>query len=150
MMPITGIILRNKRVVGHNDNMKVVINESGCCIKKGMSQIRLDMFLDEKDYGYDRRYVEVPDMSKEKYPGKVDDNGNPVDMIDYQKWVDSLPKKWQLNPFHVHFIKVHPDTSEKEIMDIADAFLQEAYIKWACDQKIDCSNDALPVIARVT
>ncbi len=48
--------------------------------------------------------------------------------------------EWQSNPFHNHFIYVEPDTPDKEIMDIGEAFLHEAYIKWASDEKLDLKN----------
>lgn len=124
--------------------MFVKIEPSGCCERKGMVQIRFCMYLDKSDYGYEKHYIQVPDFTGTKYKDKVDKEGNPVDSKDYQKWVDGLPKVWQSNPFHNHFIQVNPDTTETEIMDIAEAFLHEAYIKWASDAKLDLVNDALP------
>jgi len=44
------------------------------------------------------------------------------------------------NPFHNHFIQVEPDAMDKESMDIAEAFMDEAYIKWACEEKLDLEN----------
>lgn len=56
---------------------------------------------------------------------------------------------WQNNPFHNHFIYVEPDTTDEEIMDIGEAFLDEAYIKWDSGLNLASSeyqlrNDALP------
>ncbi len=124
----------------------VKIEPSGCCERNGMVQVRFCMHLDDKDYGYDKHHIQVPDFTGAEYKGKVDKDGNPVDFKDYQAWVDSLPKIWQNNPFHNHFIQVNPDTTETEIMDIAEAFLHEAYIKWAQDAKLDLVNDALPFV----
>lgn len=44
------------------------------------------------------------------------------------------------NPFHNHFIYVEADTPDTEIMDIGQAFLEEAYVKWACDEQLDLKN----------
>ena len=41
---------------------------------------------------------------------------------------------WQTNPFHNHFIYVKPETPDRAIMDMGEAFLEEAYIKWACGE----------------
>ncbi|MFA5436358.1 MAG: hypothetical protein WC372_10020 [Candidatus Neomarinimicrobiota bacterium] len=116
------------------------IEPTGCCERKGLVQIRLCFYLDKDDYGYGKHHIQVPDFTDAKYEGKVDELGNPVDMDAYKKWVDSLPKIWQNNPFHNHFIYVDPDTSELEIFDLAEAYLHEAYIKWATDTMIDCRN----------
>jgi len=35
------------------------INNSGCSERKGMVQVRYDLFLDEQDYGYEKHYVKV-------------------------------------------------------------------------------------------
>ena len=120
--------------------MYAKIEGSGCCERKGLVQIRLCFYLDKDDYGYEKHHIQVPDFTDAKYDGKVDELGNPVDMVDYQKWVDSLPKAWQNNPFHNHFIYIEPDTSEKEIMALTEAYLHEAGVKWSCDEKIDCKN----------
>ena len=48
--------------------------------------------------------------------------------------------EWHTNPFHNHVIYVEPDTPDKEIMDIGEAFLHEAYTKWASGEKLDLKN----------
>ena len=93
--------------------MYVKIEPSGCNVRKGMVEVRLCMYLDSMDYGYEKHYVEVDGA-------------------------------WQNNPFHNHFIQVEPDTTDKEIMDIAEAFLHEAYAKWAQEQELDLKNNSLP------
>ena len=94
--------------------MYVKIEPSGCNVRKGMVEIRFCMYLDPTDYGYDKKYIQT-----EAHPG--------------------------LNtPFHNHFIQVEPDTKEKEIMDIAEAFLHEAYAKWAQELDLDLKNKDLP------
>jgi len=123
--------------------MYVKVEPSGCCERKGLVQIRFCMYLDEGDYGYNAHHVQVPVMPEEGYKGDVDGEGRPKDEKDYQKWIDSLPKIWQTNPFHNHFIYVEPDTTDDEIMDIGEAFLQEAYIKWAREEKLDLKNQPI-------
>jgi len=113
--------------------MYVKVEPSGCCEDKGLVRVRLDMFLDPEDYGYEKRYVQLPVIPAEGYRGEVDKIGMPADTKDYRAWKDSLPKVWQNNPFHSHFIYVEFDTTDKEIMDIGEAFLHECYIKWALD-----------------
>ncbi len=106
----------------------VKIEPSGCCERKGMVQVRFSMYLELGDYGYDKHHVQIPIGIKE---GMSDSE------------IDELPKSWQDNPFHNYFIYVEPDTSESEIMDIAEAFLHEAYIKWSCDSVLDLNSNAL-------
>ena len=128
--------------------MYVRVEPSGCCERKGMVQVRFSMYLEPTDYGYDKHCVQLPVIPEEGYQGKVDEMGEPVDIEDYNKWLDGLPKEWQNNPFHNHFIYVEPDTTDKEILDIGEAFLHECYIKWAQDLSLTGAdqprNNALP------
>lgn len=98
------------------------------------------MYLESSDYGYEKHYVQVPVIPEEGYQGKLDDYGDPIDIKVYQEWFNSLPKIWQHNPFHNHFIYIKPEISDKEVMDIGQAFLEEAYIKWSCDERLDLKN----------
>jgi len=118
----------------------VRVEPSSCRERKGLVQIRFCMYLDEGDYGYDVHHVQVPVIPEEGYTGKVNEFGTPVDMKHYQKWLNRLPKVWQTNPFHNHFIYVEPDTSDEEIMNIGQAFLEESFIKWASNEKLDFRN----------
>lgn len=120
--------------------MFVRVEPSGCRERKGLVQIRFCMYLDEGDYGYDVHHVQVPVIPEEGYTGKVNEFGTPVDMKHYQEWLDSLPKMWQTNPFHNHFIYVEPEITDETIMDMGQAFLEEAYIKWASNEKLDLKN----------
>lgn len=120
--------------------MYVRVEPSGCCERKGLVQIRFCMYLDEGDYGYEKHHIQVPVIPEEGYQGEIDEEGNPKDWKDYQKWIDSLPRIWQTNPFHNHFIYVEPETTDEEIMAVGEAFLQEAYIKWAREEKLDLKN----------
>lgn len=124
--------------------MYVKVEPSGCCERKGMVQVRFCMYLGPSDYGYDKHHVQLPVIPEEGYQGKVDEMDSPIDIEDYNNWIASLPKAWQTNSFHNHFIQVEPDVTDKEIMDIGETFLHEAYIKWACEEKLNLVNDALP------
>ena len=108
--------------------MFVKIEPSGCTERKGLVQIRFCMYLEPADFGYDVHHIQVPERP-----------------LTEEEVADSLlaalvPKVWQNNPFHNHFIYVEPETSDREIMYIGEAFLNEAYIKWASDEKLDLKN----------
>ena len=81
----------------------------------GNVAVKLEFYLDKADCGYEQTYVSMPDFTGATYKGKLDKDGNPRDPLDYQAWVDSLPKKWQLNPFHNHFIYLPPDYTSKDV-----------------------------------
>ena len=120
--------------------MFVKIEPTGCCERKGMVQVRFCMYLEPSDYGYDKHHIQVPVIPESGYPGELNDMGVPLDIGDYDSWLASLPKVWQDNPFHNHFVYVEPDTTDKEIMDIGGAFLKEAYTKWGCEEKLELRN----------
>ncbi len=120
--------------------MFVKIEPSGCVERKGMAQIRLDLFLDSTDYGYEKCYLNLPVIpAGEKYPGKVDDMGIPIKQKDFDKWVDSFPKAWINTPFLNHFIQVEPTATTEDITDMAGAVMQEAFIKW--NQDLDLGEE---------
>ena len=134
--------------------MYVRVEPSGCCERKGMVQVRFSMYLEPTDYGYDKHHVQVPVIPEEGYQGKVDAWGNPVNAKHFEKWIDALPKKWQNNPFHNHFIYVEPTISDESILAIAEETLHQAYKKWSADTFPDVKNApyAKPIIdaARIT
>jgi len=79
----------------------------------GMVEILAAFYLEEGDDGYDaylkEHYVTVPVFPDKGYTGKVDKDGEPVDMDDFNKWVSSLPTTQQLNPFCNHSIQFEPE-----------------------------------------
>ena len=103
------------------------INKSGCCERHGNLQIRIDFFLEPTDPRYLDTYVQVPVIPPEGYTGKVDKEGNPKDQAAYDLWLASLPKVWQLNPFHSHFIYVPPEVTDAEIKAEMDFHLPNFY-----------------------
>lgn len=124
--------------------MYVKVEPSGCCGHKGMVQVRFSMYLDPDDYGYALQHIEVPILSSsDRYPGEVGEGGL-LNKTEFKKWIDEFPKEWRDMPFHNHFVYVPPDTTDNEILDIGEAFLHEAYIKWAMDENRDLNNNDLP------
>lgn len=119
--------------------MYVRIEPSGCCERKGLVQIRLSMYLEPDDYGYEKHHVQIPDFNSAKYDGEIK-NCIPADGEHFSKWAENLPKVWQNNPFHNHFIYVEPDITLGEIEAMAEAFLHEAGFKWGNDQECDLKN----------
>jgi len=117
------------------------VETGGCLEKKGLLQVRFSMFLDESDKNFKTHYVYVAVMPDSGYPGEHDKNGSPVDIKEFEKWIDNLPHVWQVNPFHNHFIHVEPTIKDNEIMEIGEKFLKEAYIKWNAGNEIRLFND---------
>ena len=93
------------------------INKSGCCERNGSVQVRFDLFLEPTEPRYLDTYIQVPDIPEgTKYPEDVT-----------KEWLDSFPKKWQLNPFHSHFVYFDPDVTDAEIKAEMDFHLPNFY-----------------------
>ena len=86
-------------------------NPTGTHAHKAYVKVRVDLVPEPGDKTYGIHHVQVPVIPEGGYPGKVDDMDIPIDMEDYNKWLDGLPKVWQVNPCLCHFIKVDPDIS---------------------------------------
>ena len=95
-----------------------------------MRQIRLCFYLEPGDARYNEHHVHVPVVPESGYPGKKDEHGRPESEDEFHSWIDSLPKKWQTNPFHNHFILVPMDATDEEISKQADALLPKFYGQW--------------------
>ena len=108
--------------------MFVRVEPSGCCERKGLVQIRFSMYLDEGDYGYAIHHVQVPER-----PLTEEELADP-------KLAKKVPKVWQNNPFHNHFIYVEPETTDEEIMEMGEKFLKWAYAKWTQGEKLNLHN----------
>lgn len=96
----------------------------------GNVQVKLEFYLDPTDYGYDKTYIDVPDFAGKEYKGKTDKDGNP-DPVAYQEWIDKLPKKKQLNPFHSHFVYLPPEYSKSDIENEIAFHLPNFYKAWS-------------------
>ena len=86
----------------------------------GMINVSADFYLEEDDEGYEKyiseHLVSLPIIPEGGYPGKVNEEGNPVDQSDYDKWIQSLPTVQQLNSFCNHSIQFEYDVTEEEIL----------------------------------
>ncbi len=119
--------------------MFVKIDPSGTCERRGLVQVRLCFYLEKSDHGYEKHHVTVPVIPEGGYKGTMSKDGHP-DKVEFAAWVEGLPTVVQDNPFHNHFIQVHPATSDAEIMDMAEAYLHEAAVKWGQDLPLDLVN----------
>jgi len=79
--------------------MLVKFNPTGTHIHKGYLKVRFDLYPDPTDKTYALHYVQVPVIPKDATEEQLND----------QKWLDKLPKVWQLNPCLCHFVAV-PET----------------------------------------
>ena len=132
--------------------MHVKIEPSGCCERKGMVQIRLDLFLDKGDYRYEEFHIQVPDIPEgetfPKFSGDIGKAQEPTDeykswLKAYYEWADKFPKKWVDNSFWGHMIQVEPAATDQNIIDMIKAVAQEAFIKW--NQDLDLGDKAVEI-----
>lgn len=112
------------------------IEPTGISVRNGKVQIRFSFYLDPTDARYEEHHVEVPIIPAEGYPGEVDEEGTPVDPEDYNKWIEGLPKKWQNNPFHNHFVRVSPDVTDEDVIKLLKDSLDEFYGIWSKGEDI--------------
>ncbi len=110
--------------------MYVKIEPTGTGEQDGLVRVRFSMYLDEGDYGYEKHLVTITD------DGKAVD---PVTGLTYGGAVPG-PTIKQVNPFHNHFCYFEATTPADEIMAVGEAFLHEAYIKWAQGLPLDLVN----------
>jgi hypothetical protein len=116
------------------------IEPSGCEIwHKGLVKVRLDFFLTPDDVRYDERYILVPVFPETGIPKDfLDKDGNIKDQKKFDAWVESLPRIYQLNPFHSHLLRFKPE--ELETPDILEAAINHHipnfYAAWCqeCDK----------------
>ena len=111
----------------------VKVEPSGCVEKHGLVQVRLAMYLEPTDYAYEKHHIQVPVIPVGGYQGAVDAMGSPVDKADYDNWITSLPKVWQNNPFHNHFLHLEPDVTDDEIEALMAFHLPNFYEAWRQD-----------------
>lgn len=107
------------------------IEPTGCTVRKGKVQLRFSFYLEPGDPRYEEHHIQVPIIPEGGYPGEVDAEGAPVDQEHYNSWLESLPKKWQNNPFHNHFVYVAADTPDAEIKQLMTETLEEFCGIWA-------------------
>jgi hypothetical protein len=106
------------------------VNHTGCNERKGLVEIRYDLYLDPSDHKYSEHHVQVPVIPAGGYTGKVDVMGQPLNQKDYDKWFATLPRVWQNNPFCCHFCQFEPDVTDEEILYVGELALDMAYKNW--------------------
>jgi len=106
------------------------INHTGCNERKGLVEIRYDLYLDPSDHKYSEHHIQVPVIPAGGYTGKVDVMGQPLNQKDYDKWFATLPRVWQNNPFCCHFMQFEPEITDEEIIVAGEKFLKMAYENW--------------------
>jgi len=93
--------------------MIIKFNPTGTHIHKGLLKVRVDLYPEPTDKTYTLHHIQVPDITSRAYlkgyKGKLDEFGSPINQEDYNLWIESLPKIWQLSPCLCHFIVV-PET----------------------------------------
>lgn len=121
--------------------MLVRIEPSGVIERKGLVQIRFCFYLEPGDARYDEHHIQMPIIPPEGYPGDVDDMGRPLDIVAYKAWREGLPKKWQNNPFHNHFVLVEHNIPDGRIRKLMRDFLKEFYEMWSKGDKVTCHRE---------
>lgn len=116
------------------------INPTGCAERKGLVQVRFDCYFNEKDTGYSEYHVTVPIIPKGGYPGKIDEMGSPVDIVDYDKWIASLPTETRDNPFCCHLRCFEPDITDADLLKEGEAILSMAKANHAKGELAKNSN----------
>ncbi len=93
------------------------IEKSGCNVRKGLLQVRYDLFWDEADPEY--KLIEVPIIPPEGYTGEETDEA-------YQSWEESLPTQFINLPFCLHFVFYDPTVTDEEILFVGELALDMA------------------------
>ena len=89
-------------------------------IRKGRVKLTFSFYLDPEDYGYDKKFVEVPIVPPEGYLGEIDKDGVPIDQKNFDKWFDKLPTRFVNTPFHNHKVYFENDNTNEEIKFVGE------------------------------
>jgi len=110
--------------------MQIKFNPSGTQIRSRFLLIRLDIYPEPTDKTYVIHHVQVPDEASRQfqagYKGKLDALGNPVDMDDFIKWLDRIPKIWRVNPCYCKFIRIEQDETIASLINYVKSMLDGA------------------------
>lgn len=93
------------------------IEKSGCNVRKGLLQVRYDLFWDETDPEY--ALVEVPVFPPEDYAGEDSPEA-------YEAWIKTLPTQVIHPPFCSHFVFFDPTVTDEEILFVGELALDMA------------------------
>jgi len=114
--------------------MYTEIEKSGIYVRDGLVALKFSFYCEPGDPRYNEHYVNVIDETSEAYKkgysGKVDEHGMP-DPAEIKTWIDSLPKRWQNNPFHNHFDLVSADITDMEIQQLMKKRLNDFGKAWS-------------------
>lgn len=97
-----------------SDLYVIQFNPAGTHVDDGQLKVRFDFYPTEKAATYESQHLYVP---TESYPGKVDKNGDPIDLIDYQLWLDNVSYEWVTYPALIVYIKVAESTTKEQLLD---------------------------------
>jgi hypothetical protein len=132
--------------------MYAEIELSGIEVQDGLVRVRFAFYCEPFDPRYAEHFVHVVDETskefKEGYPGKTNEQGEPVDQKDYDKWFDSLPKVWQNNPFHNHFDLVSADITDTELKQLMKKRLKDFGKAWGEGFASDVRGEACEQIQK--
>lgn len=148
------------------------IETTGISVRKGKVQLRLCFYLNPTDVRYDEHHIQVPvfpnpddllggysgELRTEEFIATELEGGRlepeirtrmvPTSWEDFNNWVEGLPKKWQNNPFHNHFVRVSPDATDSEIGKLMQDLLEEFYGIWSRGEDIlDIATKSLPELS---
>lgn len=126
------------------------VNITGCQERKGLVEVRYDLYLDPTDERYSEHYVQVPVIPEGGYQGKVDEMGSPVDQTDYDKWYDGLERVYQHNPFCCHFVQFEPTVTDAEIEYVGKLALDMKYKDWVVGSLARTKNQPVTFSTRPT
>ncbi len=126
--------------------MKAKFNSTGTHIHKGFLKVRIDLYPDVTDKTYPIHHIQVPVTPEGGYQGEVDEMGSPIDQNDYNSWIDSLPKVWQLNPCLCYFMTIKADTTSLQL----EQMVKELFDKATLSQLDDLLSQPIINIRGVT
>ena len=111
---------------GTHFSKEILVGDPSHLETKGQLKIRLDFYPKEGTKAFEQQYVYMPVEPIPAYPGKVDAEGNPIDLKEYELWYDSLPKEWRLNPALCLFVKIDSLTTVADLESyISNTFTPE-------------------------
>ncbi len=128
--------------------MIVKFNPTGTHIRRGLLKVRLDLYPDVGDKTYSIHHIQVPVIPPEGYQGKIGKEGQPVSQTDFDNWLNSLPKVWQLNPALCHFVIVYKDISAIELGNLAKVVFDKSTVTKLDDALSESDTPAVSALMR--
>lgn len=97
--------------------MILTFNPTGTHIKQDpitgerVLKVRIDFTPEPTENTYSKHHLYVPITAGQTYTGDVDENGVPLDLVDYQAWRDSIPHEWITTPCLCAFFTIPENLS---------------------------------------